>query len=243
MSGKSSRKKYQELILGQGGWFRLLKYELITGFAGWMPGAAGLFLRSRLYPLLLAHTGKNVYFGRGVVLRHPSKISVGDDTVIDDLCVLDAKGESNKGILIGRGVFLGRNTILNCKNGDIVLKDEVNIGFNAHIFSASEVVVEEKNLIAAYAYLVGGTHHFEDPLKPVLDQGRSSKGISVGPGGWIGAHVTVFDGVRIGKHAVIAAGSMVHRNIPDYAVAGGNPVTIINRRKPEKKQEEEPDAG
>jgi len=231
-SGGSRLAKYRNLILGRSGWWPLIRYELITGLTCWMPGALGLFLRSKLYPKLLGKTGRNVTFGTGVVLRHPHKITIGDNVVIDDLCVLDAKGEDNRGIAIGNGVFLGRSTILNCKNGDIVLGDRVNIGFNSMIFSASTVTVGDDYLIAAYCYLVGGTHNAGDPTVPVLEQGRSSKGISLGSGGWLGAHVTVFDGVRIGKHTVIAGGAVVHRNIPDYAVAGGNPVTIINKRKP-----------
>ena len=231
--GKGGKmKKYQELILGEGGVGRLVKYELIIGLSSWVPGACGLFLRSKLYPLLLGHVGENVTFGVGVVVRHPHKIFIGDNVVVDDYCVLDAKGSDNKGITIGDGVFIGRNTILNCKNGDIILEDNVNIGFNSMIFSASKVRVGAGYLIAAYCYLVGGTHHADDPLIPVLYQKRSSRGIHLEPGGWLGAHVTIFDGIHIGKNVVISAGSVVHRNLPDYAIAGGNPVTIINRRKP-----------
>lgn len=222
--------KYQDLVVGGKGFFRLVKYELIMRMMG-IPGAFGLLMRKKFYPKLLGDVGKNVTFGRGVVLRHPKKIFIGDDVVIDDNCVLDAKGTDNRGIVIGDGVFIGRNTILNCQNGDMLIDDGVNIGANCMVFSASEVRIERDNLIAAYAYLVGGTHTYEDPTVPVLHQGRTSRGIRVGPGGWIGAHVTVFDGVSIGRNAVIAAGSTVHRKIPDYAVAGGNPVTIINNRK------------
>jgi acetyltransferase-like isoleucine patch superfamily enzyme len=235
----SRMRKYQELILGQKGFFNLVKYECIVGFTSWVPGALGLYLRKKLYPLLLGKVGRNVTFGIGVILRHPKKICIGDNVIIDDFCVLDAKGQNNRGIEIGNGVFLGRNTILNCKNGDIILDDNVNIGFNSMIFSASQVHIGANFLMAAYCYLVGGTHHADDPTKPVMVQGRSSKGIEIGPGGWLGAHVTVFDGVRIGKHVVISAGSVVHRNIPDYAVAGGAPVTIINRRKVETDPKEE----
>ena len=223
-------KKYCDLILGERGFFKLCKYELVVGLTSGIPGAVGLLLRSRLYPKLLGRVGRNVTFGMGVVLRHPRKIFIGDNVVIDDHCVLDAKGTDNRGIFIGDGVFVGRNTILNCKNGDIILDDNANISANCMIFSASQVRVGADNLVAGYSYLVGGTHRFEDPTIPVLYQGRSSQGIEIGPGGWIGAHVTVFDGVRIGKHVVIGAGSAVHRNIPDYAIAAGTPVTIINKR-------------
>ena len=223
--------KYQDLILGQRRLSRLILYEIIIGFCGTVPGAMGLFLRMKLYPKLLGSVGRNVTFGKDVVLRHPHKIHIGDDVVIDDHVVLDAKGQDNRGIRIGNGVFIGRNTILNCKNGDIVLEDRVNLGFNCLIFSASRVKVGADNLIAAYCYLVGGTHQFDDPDIPVLDQQRESKGIAIGPGGWLGAHVTVFDGTHIGRHAVIGAGSLVNRNIPDKAIAAGSPVRIIKPRK------------
>ena len=75
------------------------------------------------------------------MLRHPHKIDIGDDVVIDDHCLLDAKGDANHGIRIGSGVFIGRNTILSCKNGDIEIADGANIGFNCEIFSASRVRV------------------------------------------------------------------------------------------------------
>ena len=225
--------KYQDLILGCKSLPFLIKYELIIGIASWVPGAFGLLLRSKLYPKLLGYVGRNVTFGCGVVLRHPKKIFIGDNVVVDDQCVLDAKGQSNHGIFIGDGVFLGRNTILNCKNGDIILEDRVNIGFNSMIFSASSVRVGEANLIAAYCYLVGGNHHFDDPNIPVLDQPRESKGITMGSGGWLGAHVTIFDGVHVGKHCIIAAGSVVNKNLDDYAIAGGTPARMIRKRDTE----------
>jgi len=236
-TGKGGKlAKYQELILGEKSLWSLFKYECITGLLGDLPGAAGLFLRSKCYPPLLGRSGRNVTFGRGVVLRHPRKIRIGSNVVIDDHCVLDAKGDDNAGIDIGNGVFIGRNTILNCKNGDIVLEDNVNIGFNCNIFSASRVSVGANELIAAYCYLVGGTHRFDDPSVPVLHQGRESRGIDVGPGGWLGAHVTVFDGVRIGTHVVVGAGSVVNRDVSDFAVAAGVPAKTIKKRKRKKKK-------
>lgn len=233
LSGQGGKlAKYQDLVLGEKSLLRLVRYELIIGLTSRIPGALGLVLRGRLYPKLLGRTGRNVTFGAGVVLRHPRKIAIGDNVVVDDGCVLDAKGSDNRGIVLGNGVFLGRNTILNCKNGDITLEDNVNVGSNVTIFSASDVRVGADNLIAAYCYLVGGTHNFADPGVPVLYQGRTSSGIQIGPGGWLGAHVTVFDGVRIGRHVVIGAGSVVNQDVPDYAVAAGIPAKVLKKRKP-----------
>ena len=114
-----------------------------------------------MYPWLLGSVGRGVVFGQGVVLRHPGKIRIGDGVTIDDLVVLDAKGTSNRGIDIGDGVFLGRSTILSCKDGDIVLGDHTNLGFHCEVFSGSTVTVGRHGLFAAYVYLVGGGHEFE----------------------------------------------------------------------------------
>jgi acetyltransferase-like isoleucine patch superfamily enzyme len=228
--GVSAREKYSALIVGKPGLGALLRYELVVTLAQPVPGAIGLALRKALYPLLLGACGRNVVFGQNVVLRHPHKIRIADNVVIDDNCLIDAKGETNNGIQIGSGVFVGRNTILSCKNGDIELADGANIGFNCEIFSASRVRVGRSALVAAYCYLVGGDHDFSDTTRPVLDQGRKSAGITVGDGAWLGAGAKVLDGVAIGAHAVIGAGAVVRESIPDRATAVGVPARIVSTR-------------
>lgn len=224
---RSAREKYSALVVGRPGWGALLKHEAVTMLSQHVPGALGLVFRKVLYPRLLGRCGRNVIFGQNVVLRHPHKIEIGDNVVIDDNCLLDAKGESNRGIRIGSGVFIGRNTILSCKNGDIDLADGANIGFNCELFSASRVDVGERALLAAYCYLIGGDHDFSDTERPVLEQGRVSRGVSVGAGAWLGAGVKVLDGVRIGARAVVGAGAVVRGEVPDGATAVGVPARVI----------------
>ena len=229
-AGTSSREKYAALVIGRSGLAALLKYELIVTLSQARPGALGLVLRKALYPLLLGSCGKNVVFGQNVVLRHPHKIHIGHDVVVDDNCLLDAKGESNRGIRIGNGVFIGRNTICSCKNGDIELADGANIGFNCELFSASRVTLAPGVLMAAYVYVIGGDHDFSDPAKAVLEQTRTSTGVTIGAGAWIGAGAKILDGVVIGMHAVIGAGAVVREEVPAGAVAVGVPARVVERR-------------
>jgi acetyltransferase-like isoleucine patch superfamily enzyme len=229
-AGKSSRAKYAELVVGRPGLGALLKYELIVTLGQGLPGALGLVVRKALYPLLLGSCGRNVVFGQHVVLRHPHKIHVGSDVVIDDLCLLDAKGETNRGIRIGDGVFVGRHTILSCKNGDIALGDAANIGFNCELFSASQVTIGKGVLMAAYTYVIGGDHDFSDPSKTILEQTRTSAGVAIGDGVWVGAGARILDGVTIGDGAVIGAGAVVRDPIPAAAIAVGMPARIVGSR-------------
>jgi acetyltransferase-like isoleucine patch superfamily enzyme len=229
-TGTSALDKYAALVVGRRGVWALVRHESITLASQSVPGALGLVLRKWLYPRLLGACGRNVVFGHNVVLRHPHKIRIGDDVVIDDHCLLDAKGEANSGIRIGNGVFIGRNTILSCKNGDIELEDRTNIGFNCEIFSASRVRLGADTLVAAYCYVIGGGHDFADPSKPVLAQGRSSEGVTLGRGVWLGAGVKVLDGVHVGDHAIIGASAVVRESVPDYAIAAGVPARVIGHR-------------
>lgn len=227
---RSAREKYAALVVGRPGWGALLKHEVVVLLSQHVPGALGFALRKVLYPSLLGACGRNVIFGQNVVLRHPHKIRVGDDVVIDDNCLLDAKGDTNRGITIGSGVFVGRNSILSCKNGDIELADGANVGFNCEIFSASHVSVGRDTLLAAYCYLIGGDHDFSEGAGAVIAQGRRSEGIAVGAGAWLGAGVKVLDGAGIGDGAVVGAGAVVRSAVPAGAVAVGIPARVVKQR-------------
>ena len=226
----SSREKYAALVVGKTDFASLLKYELIVTLTQGCPGALGLALRKTLYPSLLGSCGRNVVFGQNVVLRHPHKIHIGDDVVIDDNCLIDAKGESNAGIRIGSGVFVGRNSILSCKNGDIELASGANVGFNCEIFSASRVRIGANVLMAAYSYVIGGDHDFSDASRPVLEQTRRSAGVSIGDGAWIGAGAKILDGVTVGEGAIIGAAAVVREDVGARAVAVGIPARVVSTR-------------
>jgi acetyltransferase-like isoleucine patch superfamily enzyme len=227
----SAVEKYADLVVGRRGWGPLLKHELVLLIAQATPGALGLALRKMLYPSILGACGRNVIFGQNVVFRHPGKVRIGDDVVIDDNCLVDAKGTENTGITIGSGVFIGRNSILSCKNGDIEIHDRANIGFNCEIFSASRVVVGADALLAAYCYIIGGDHDLTGSARAVQEQQRVSTGVTVGTGVWIGAGAKVLDGVSIGDHAVIGAGAVVRSVVPDRAIAVGVPARVVGLRE------------
>ena len=227
----SPLRKYQDLVVGSRSLVRLVVYELVVLTSSWVPGALGLVLRKLLYKLVLGRVGRGVVFGQGVVLRHPHKIRIGDGVTVDDLVLLDAKGTSNHGIDIGDGVFLGRGTILSCKDGDIALGDHTNLGFHCEIFSGSSVVVGRHGLFAAQAYLVGGGHEFEAAGVAVVDQPRTSRGITLGDNVWLGTGAKVLDGVRIGSHAVVGANAVVNADLPEGAVAAGVPAKVLRLRE------------
>src|SRR5262249_8194885 len=228
----SPLRKYQDLVVGKRGLIPFARFELLTGLLGNFPGAIGLGLRRLLYPSLLGTTGRNVVFGPGMTLRHPHRIHVGDDTVVDAEVVLDAKGAEDSEIRVGQNGVIGRYSVLSCKGGRIHLGENVNIGLSCVLLSESTIVVEDNCIFAAHCYLVaGGNHDFTRTDIPIIQQPSLSRGgIRIEMNVWLGARVTVLDGVTIGHDSVVGAGAVVTRDLPPFSVAVGVPARVVRRR-------------
>ncbi|MEM1107582.1 MAG: acyltransferase [Planctomycetota bacterium] len=87
--------------------------------------------------------------------------------------------------------------------------------------------------IASYAQVVGFNHGIDDLTKPIHQQPLTTRGITIGDDVWIGANALVLDGVTIGSHAIVAAGAVVTKDVPDWAIVGGNPARLIRSRRAE----------
>jgi acetyltransferase-like isoleucine patch superfamily enzyme len=158
-------------------------------------------------------------------------------------------------IIFGKRVYLGDRVMIACPagGGSIELHDDVQIygevvmttgtggriviasgthiqpGVHIHSY-VSEIRIGQKVEIAPrcafYSY-----NHCIAPGELIMNQPLESKGpISVGAGAWLGHGVIVLAGVTIGAGAVIGAGSVVTRDVPDNAIAAGNPAKVIGHR-------------
>jgi len=177
----------------------LLKYELILLIAQPVPGALGLVLRRTMYRWLLGSLRPQ---RRVRTERHapsPPQNHVGDDVVIDDQCLLDAKGRQSRHPDWQRRLHRA-NTILSCKNGDITLDDGANVGSTAK-FLGRRCAVGKDTLLAPMPTWLAGIMTFSDRSLAVTDQPRQGRGIVVGAGAWIGAGATVL-GRRDGRATV-----------------------------------------
>ncbi|MDH4197163.1 MAG: acyltransferase [Candidatus Aminicenantes bacterium] len=231
---KSLGGKYTTIFVGRRGVGAFLKYEILGLLAG-VPGALGFALRRWFYRALFLEVGKGVVFGRYLTVRHPHKIRIGANTVIDDYAVLDAKGEANEGITIGENAYLGRGAILSCKEGSIHVGDFCNISANCTLLSETELRLGKYCFLAGNCYLVaGGNHAFSDLAKPIMFQPSLSKGgIHIGDDVWLGAGTIVLDGVTIGSGSIVGAGSVVPGPLPEYSFARGARMLKIQDRRGE----------
>ena len=229
----SASGAYRALMYGSMGLGKVIWAEILFTLFGGLGGAVGLFLRMKLYPVLFKSCGRKVVFGKNVTIRHPHKIVLGDGVVLDDNCVVDAKGADNRGIVLGDRVYVGRNTIIYCKNGDISIGENVSFSANCIVFSSNELTLKKNSVVAAFSYLLsGGEYDLDDATPVALQPGTCTKGpLLIGEDCWIGAGAKVLDGASLGDHCVIGAGSVVNRPIPANSIAVGVPARVVKSRK------------
>ncbi len=228
---RSLLERYCLKTLGSSSLLALLLYETATLFLGNLPGSLGYLLRKLLYPRLFRQAGAGLILGRGLTLRHPGKIRLGQRVAIDDYVMLDASGSGETGITIGDDVIVSRNCVIQGKTGPVRIGRRADIGCNVVLSSVSGVSIGEAVLIAGNCYLGGGRYNLDCPDLPVMDQGGFTRGpLSIGDGAWLGAGVIVLDGVCIGKGCVVGAGSVVTKDLPDFSIAVGLPAKVVQAR-------------
>ena len=111
--------------------------------------------------------------------------------------------------------------------GAVLIGDRTKIGLSNTIIGP--VTIGNDIRLAQNITLSGLNHIYEDINIPIHQQGVSTSQIVIEDGTWIGANVVVLSGITIGKHSIVAAGSVVTKDIPPYSVAVGNPSRIIKK--------------
>ncbi len=228
---ETAAQRYLRMFVGHTSIAALVRYELLTGVLGPMPGALGYLLRSKCYPWLLRHMGRGTVIGRNVVLRCPGQVAIGDHVMLDDYVVLDAKGAHSQ-VTIGDQVLIGRSSILSCNQAAIRIGNFVSIGPFVHFACKSLVEIGSHVQIGSGVQIMAGSHASDDPDIQITQQERTSEGIVMGDNVWIGASATILDGVTIGNGSIVGAGSVVSKDVPPDSLVLGNPARVVkNRRK------------
>lgn len=150
--------------------------------------------------------GKDVYIGKQCALKGKQNIILEDSVTIRPYAQIWSRGT----VRIGRGSEIGER----CR---ISIANSLNIG--------------EKVLISPNVYITDCDHEYRNINVPVIDQGiaQSGQNVSIGDGSYIGINAVIVGNVKIGKHCVIGANSVVTKDISDYCVAVGSPAKLIKR--------------
>jgi len=157
-------------------------------------------------------------YGKGAVVRSNSrfdvfpfnKFSIGANSTVEDYCTV------NNGV------------------GDVIIGDDSRVGIGSVVIGP--VTIGKHVIIAQNIVLSGLNHTYTDVTMPIRLQKVSTASINIEDEVWIGANAVITAGVTIGRHSVVAGGSVVTKNVPPYTIAAGNPAKLIKRYDFEKKE-------
>lgn len=114
--------------------------------------------------------------------------------------------------------------------GSVKIGNFVYINHNTDIYGQGEVDIGDYVLIGPNCNILSINHSYSDWTLPIGVQGITSKKVIIEEDVWICANVTVLPGVKIGKGSIIAANSVVSKNVPSYSIMGGVPAKLIKKR-------------
>ena len=173
--------------------------------------------------------------GKHASIRYSHYLRAGKDLIIEDGAEINCL--STQGIILGNRVTVGKNAIIRPSNiyggaiGEgLIVGDNSNIGPGAYIGCSGLVTIGKNVMISPGVSIYAENHNFSDTNIPMKDQGVTVSFVTIEDDCWIASNSIILAGVTIGKGSVVAAGSVVTKNVPPYSVVAGAPATIIKSR-------------
>jgi acetyltransferase-like isoleucine patch superfamily enzyme len=168
----------------------------------------------KIYTAIYRH--KFYSFGKGseihpiLNVNNPERVSIGEDVIIGSFC------------------WIGANDLPDGPSPQLIIEDGCSIGANSLIHGKKMVHIKKNVLMGPRVFISDSIHQYDDIGLPVTRQ-PNSIGIPtvIEEDSFLGIGTCVLRGTRIGKHSIIAANSVVVKDIPPFSVAAGNPAKII----------------
>lgn len=169
-----------------------------------------------------------------LLVRRRTKVSCDNSTRVRWTALLNTRGGT---------ITIGKQSILNCRIAFDSLEGRVNIGSRCYIGASllvchSAITIEDDSIISWGVTIVDHDSHslvWNERETDVIDWHRNRKNwnhvkirpVHIEEKVWIGFGVSVLKGVRIGANSVVAAGSVVTKDVPPYSLVAGNPARIV----------------
>ena len=164
-----------------------------------------------------------------VKLLYPQKVSLGRSCLLDDFVVVNAGGAGESRIKLGDRVVAREFAVLEAHKGWIEIGDDCFLGQRVSLYGQGGIKIGAKTMMAAGVLMISSNHRFDDGDRAYKDQGETSLGIEIGKNCWLGANVTVLDGVRLGSGTIVAAGSVVTKPWGERLLLAGLPAKPIKK--------------
>jgi acetyltransferase-like isoleucine patch superfamily enzyme len=186
--------------------------QLVEMFGQFRSGESAFdsLMRRVIMRSLCKSVGSDLQVASSVVLKHPETMEFGDSVFIGSQTMIQGRFDGK--CRIGSHVWIGPQAYFDAR--DLVLEDYVGWGPGAKV--------------------LGSTHTGEPRSMPIITTELVIKPVHIGFGADIGMNASILPGVKIGAHSIVGTGSVVTRDVPDYAIVAGAPAKILRFRKDEE---------
>lgn len=139
------------------------------------------------------------------------------------------------GLLRAMGAKIGKRVVFYpgvwiAPGRNLVLGDDVDLALDVLITTSGGVEIGDRTLIGYRAQILSANHIIPHKPERIFESGHEKASVSIGRDVWIGGNSMVMPGVKIGDGAVVAGGSVVTRDVPEFTIVGGVPAKIIKER-------------
>jgi acetyltransferase-like isoleucine patch superfamily enzyme len=196
---------------------------------------AFFFVRGLVRRFWMGSVKGTLFIGKQVAIRYPKNLHLGAQVIIEDGAEINCL--ATNGIHLGDRVSIGKYAIIRPSNiyggpiGDgLVMGNHSNIGPYNYIGCSGKITIGNNVMLAPRVSIYAENHVFDNPNITIKAQGVAKMEVVIEDDCWIAANAVILAGVRIGKGAVVAAGSVVNEDVPAYAVVAGVPARVIKSR-------------
>jgi acetyltransferase-like isoleucine patch superfamily enzyme len=133
-------------------------------------------------------------------------------------------------VTIGKFAVIESTSVLWHLGAGCEIGDESSVGDYSFLGCAGGIRIGRQVLMGQRVSMHSENHRFDDPNRPIRDQGVTNSGIDVGNDCWLGAGTIILDGVKLGDGCVVAAGAVVTRSFPPRTILKGVPARDVGRR-------------
>lgn len=130
--------------------------------------------------------------------------------------------KAGRGINVEKGAYFGDGS-------QIEIGDHSGIGVDCELFGP--VTIGRDVMMGPEVIVLTRNHRWDRLDIPMREQGsQPEQAVIIGDDVWIGTRAIILPGVTIGRGAIVGAGAIVTKDVPEYAIVGGNPARIIRYR-------------
>jgi acetyltransferase-like isoleucine patch superfamily enzyme len=194
------------------------------------------YLRGMIQRLYFKRSSGWVLVGKGASIRYARHLSVGRDFIVEDYAEVNCM--TYRGIIAGDRVTIGKHAIIRPTNiyGSAIgeglkIGNNSSIGPYSYIGCSGFIEIGDNVMMSPRVSIYAENHIFDHPELSIKEQGVKREFVKIEDDCWIAANTVILAGVTIGRGSVIAAGSVVTKDVPPYSIVGGVPAKVIKSRK------------